>query len=283
MSPAATTSGWRCLATKRAAAAFDAQARTADRPHGPGCSGAPLVRRPTGTDHSHHNQGGGARGPSRSSSSCTRRSPAGCGLPVWVSRQGHRNRFSGTPWTPHRHFLCPCRCSMFLCGRPVDQPADVLKNIDMSTTVEQVLDVPKNISQDSIPQRAALRVPQLAEQLVDVPLPSSFECSFGEATVLARYWDTDGLRMVPVLWSRPGRGASGGSRGHDTPSNFAGGTHRQPRAVYKYWAPCQFHRSRTRSWTRVAVVGRPCDHAAQVPAVLRVNHRGTVPVVVQRI
>ena len=54
--------------------------------------------------------GGGARSttryddrgpllPSRSSSSCTRRSPAVPGLPVWVSRGGHRSGFCRTPWS----------------------------------------------------------------------------------------------------------------------------------------------------------------------------------------
>ena len=50
----------------------------------------------------------------------------------------------------------------------VDQPVDVLKNLDISVT-EQVFDVPKISSQDYIPQRAVLRVPQLVEQLVEVP------------------------------------------------------------------------------------------------------------------
>ena len=51
---------------------------------------------------------------------------------------------------------------------------DVLKIIDISVP-EQVVDVPKIIFQDNIPQRAVLRVPQLPEQLVDVPTLSSHE------------------------------------------------------------------------------------------------------------
>ena len=37
---------------------------------------------------------------------------------------------------------------------------------------EQVIAVPKITSQDVIPQRVVLRVPQMAEQLVDEPVPS---------------------------------------------------------------------------------------------------------------
>ena len=38
--------------------------------------------------------------------------------------------------------------------------------------LEQVIDVPKITSQDGIPQRAVLCVPQMAEQLVDEPVHS---------------------------------------------------------------------------------------------------------------
>ena len=58
----------------------------------------------------------------------------------------------------------------------IDRLVGVLQILDMSTPVEQVIDIPKNISQDFIPQRAALRVQQLVEQLVDVPVPYFFEC-----------------------------------------------------------------------------------------------------------
>ena len=39
----------------------------------------------------------------------------------------------------------------------------------------QLIDVPKITSQDVIPQRAVLRVPQMAEQLVDEPMPCFHE------------------------------------------------------------------------------------------------------------
>ena len=60
--------------------------------------------------------------------------------------------------------------------QPVDQLVEVSRLID-TVVPEQVIDVPKITSQDAIPQRAVLRVPQLAEQLVDelVPCSDDFE------------------------------------------------------------------------------------------------------------
>ena len=53
----------------------------------------------------------------------------------------------------------------------VDQLVEVLRPLD-TVFPEQVIDVPKITSQDVIPQRAVLRVPQMAEQLVTEPTPS---------------------------------------------------------------------------------------------------------------
>ena len=50
----------------------------------------------------------------------------------------------------------------------VGQLVEVLRLID-TVVPEQVIDVPKITSQDVIPQRAVLRVPQMAERLVDEP------------------------------------------------------------------------------------------------------------------
>ena len=50
----------------------------------------------------------------------------------------------------------------------VEHIVDVLKVIDRGPP-EQVIEVPKVSLQDVVPLRAALREPQLAEQLVDVP------------------------------------------------------------------------------------------------------------------
>ena len=58
----------------------------------------------------------------------------------------------------------------------VDQLVEVLRPLD-TVVPEQVMDVPKITLHDAIPQRAVLPVRQMAEQLVDEPLPSfdSFE------------------------------------------------------------------------------------------------------------
>ena len=53
----------------------------------------------------------------------------------------------------------------------VDQLVEVLRPID-TVVPKQVIDVPKITSQGVVPQRAVLRVPQMAEQLVDEPVPS---------------------------------------------------------------------------------------------------------------
>ena len=71
----------------------------------------------------------------------------------------------------------------------VDQPVDILKIIAMLSPAveEQVIDVPK-IIQDPTPQRLVPSEPQqLAEQLVDVPVPSVHE-----VTVFAPFVDTAG-------------------------------------------------------------------------------------------
>ena len=58
--------------------------------------------------------------PSRCSSACTTKSPAGGGLPAWQSRRGHRSGSRGTPWSTS---LTSCvslpryRSSMLLCRR----------------------------------------------------------------------------------------------------------------------------------------------------------------------
>ena len=61
----------------------------------------------------------------------------------------------------------------------VDQLVKVFRLID-TVVPEQVIDVPKITSQDVIPQRAVLRVPQLVEQLVDEPVPSFDDFELGE-------------------------------------------------------------------------------------------------------
>ena len=82
-----------------------------------------------------------------------------------------------------------------------DQLVGVLKFFDISVP-EQVIDVPKIISQDSTPPRAVLREPQLMEQLVEVPVLSFHECAVeaarGITQVLARVWDAAGSEWCQV-------------------------------------------------------------------------------------
>ena len=73
---------------------------------------------------------------------------------------------------------------------------DVLKIIDRGFP-EQVIEVPKVTLQDVVPLRAALREPQLAEKLAEVPVP--------EVVILAR-----GTSALGLDWCRGG--ASGGRR-----------------------------------------------------------------------
>ena len=128
-------------------------------PPGPG-------RRGTGTSTRRH----GDRSPllpSRSSSSSSRKSPAGCGRPVWSSRGGRKSGSSGTLWSILRTFAPMVQILDVPVPQMVDQLVDVLKLFDNSVP-EHVIDVPK-VSQDAIPQRTVLCEPQLAEQLVEVP------------------------------------------------------------------------------------------------------------------
>ena len=134
----------------------------------------------------------------RCSSSCTTRTPQGGGLPAWQSRRGHRNGFHSAPWSPCSRRSCPSRLSMFLCRRWLT--SRWISSSSSTSVPEQVIDVPK-ISLYSAPQRTMLPEPQLAEQLVEVPLsvPS---------------FDNWGFDWCQIPW-----------RGD-----------RQPRAVYKCWA-----------------------------------------------
>ena len=106
----------------------------------------------------------------------------------------------------------------------VEQLADILKLMDTQSPVEQVIDVPK-IVLDLVSQRSSLRAPQLAEQLVDVPV---LTCAIATAELreeimaLARdasgrtwfhvrgpcgaYWLLSGSRHVQWRGSPPAQG-----------------------------------------------------------------------------
>ena len=106
--------------------------------------------------------------PSRSSSMSLPRSPAVPGHLVWVSRGGHRWWCSGTTME-HKADICPF---VQILDAPVpqlvdDQLMDAFRSLD-SPMAEQVITVPK-ISYPSHAGRTALREPQRAEQLVEVP------------------------------------------------------------------------------------------------------------------
>ena len=154
-------------------------------------------------------------GTRRSSICTTRKTPCEVrGLPAWQSRRGRRSALSGTPWSsaPMAQIL----------DDPV--PQTVLKIIDIPVP-KQVIEVPKILSQDSIPQRAVLQGPQLVQQLVEVPVPSFRHC--------VRCGDAVGGRAGTVQrhccqCSEPG-GSIVGYKTH--PMDPPEGTHRQPRAV----------------------------------------------------
>ena len=100
-------------------------------------------------------------------------------------------------------------------------------------------------------------VPQLTEQLVEVPVPSARDCVIKETlspVVLARYTGAAGQTWCHCSGGAGALLVADGHTAHlvETP----GGSHRQLRAVYKYWARLRRHSC-----------GRLREHEAQVPAV----------------
>ena len=108
----------------------------------------------------------------------------------------------------------------------VEHVVDVLKTFDRGLA-EQVIEVPKVTLQDVVPQRAVLRVRQLAEQLVDMPVPESVILAHGRCDLGVKWCQiaTQGGRCYCWMAGTSPR-----------PVAPPGGLHRQPRAVYKYWA-----------------------------------------------
>ena len=107
----------------------------------------------------------------------------------------------------------------------VDKLEDVLKIVDLFVPAQEI-EVPRISSPSCPPPRRVLRSPQMAEQLVDVPVPS-----VREVTIMAPFVDTAGRTWYWL--SRPDGRSSWWLAGT---SYHQGGDHRQPRAVYKYWA-----------------------------------------------
>ena len=115
----------------------------------------------------------GAPTPSRSSSSCLKKSPAVPGHPVWVSRGGHRRRSSSAPLSSSPTSYPWCRFWTLLgCWEGVP-------------SVEQAIAVPM-ISLDRVRQRSAVRRPQKAEQLVEVPTEPGYSLAVVAVQFLER-------------------------------------------------------------------------------------------------
>ena len=93
--------------------------------------------------------------PSRCSSACTKKSPAGCGLPAWQSRRGRRSGSSGAPWSRTCSHGADPRCSV---PQVVNQLVEVLRTFD-TLVLEQVIVVPKITSRNAThsAQRSACR------------------------------------------------------------------------------------------------------------------------------
>ena len=85
----------------------------------------------------------------------------------------------------------------------VDQLVEVLRPLD-TVVPEHVIEVPKITLHDAIPQRAVLPVPQMAEQLVDEPVPSFDDLELVEAS---EEEEEEMPRMVPGtrVWDAEGR------------------------------------------------------------------------------
>ena len=163
--------------------------------------------------------------------------------------------------------------------------ADILRILDMSSNFVQAIDMRK-ISQDSIPQRAARRAPQLVEQLVDVPVPQVVTLARGKGAagrvwcqLKARrgiYWRLSGTR--DTQWSSPPEGFTARlgrylNTGH--PSNWASTGATDP------W-------SRSWRWRRLTFL-RSCSLSSsspfremEVPQIQFIGRVLTIPGVTQR-
>ena len=251
-------------------AVFDARARTAVHPHGPGNGAAPLVRqgahrerRSTEPEHGHHGERREGESDEKKYTAKFQKTPSPSpararpeeepdgGQPPCLGESPAQERTQRHTVEHIIETFVPVPMLDVLVPLMVVEPVDVLKIRGISSLVAQVIDVPKIISQDNIPQRAVLRVPRLVEQLVDVPV--------AVMTVQRR------CRPYVV----PGRGADRGllvDVGHTTRPADPGLTA----------SPGQRTNTGQGWWCALtdSGCGRPCDHAAQVPAVLADRERG---------
>ena len=95
----------------------------------------------------------------------------------------HRSGSRGTPWSSLANSLPRCRSSMLLCRSPETSCWKPSRN----DVVEPVFEVPKIILVDYTPLRAVPREPQMAEQLVEVPVPVWTELTC-DRDVAGRVW-----------------------------------------------------------------------------------------------
>ena len=88
------------------------------------------------------------------------------------------------------------------------QAAEVFRFFaSLPVVAEQVIEVPMIIPEDPIPQRALLRAPQLAEQLVDVPTPPGYVLAVVAVQTLG--W-RDARALFERLAASPGRDTNTG-------------------------------------------------------------------------
>ena len=91
----------------------------------------------------------------------------------------------------------------------VEQLVGVLNVFDKSLP-EQVIEVPKITLQDGVPHRAALRKPQLAEQLVEVPTHPGY--ALAVVAVQTFGWRAARALLEQLNTARPGRDTNTGHR-----------------------------------------------------------------------
>ena len=173
---------------------------------------------------------------------------------------GHRNGFSGTPWSSSSRLSYPCRFSMFLCrGQRTNRWTS------SRSLTRCCLLLPSRLSQcprffsrtvSSSPASCAAARGTAGGRASDL-LPRVFrrEGGHGSGTILRRRR----LPMVPVLWTRPREEGHhltpSGTLWRDTPPAQGGVQILGKDDVVRFWTQSGY--------------GRPCDHAARVPAVLR--------------
>ena len=123
----------------------------------------------------------------------------------------------------------------------VDQPVDVLKILDISSLVEQVIDGQHPASRSASCAAAGGTGGGRANALL--PQVQHQEEEGDSGTVLGRSWP----HVFPVLWATVDLLVGCGA--HVTPSGTPQWDSRQPRAVHKYWARMTWCTAGRQVWT----------------------------------